>query len=103
MIPLRTHHSSIAPMDTTGCKTITEKQGHNYLNCKTQYVGQTSRAHKNRFGEDYRRIKKPKKLRLSYISILGHTPGDVSVQPVEKFIYYDTSSSRFKTISRHET
>ena len=33
----------------------------------------------------------------------GHSPGDVSIQPVEKILYDDTSSSRFKIIKRHET
>ena len=33
----------------------------------------------------------------------GHSPGDVTIEPVEKIIYDDTHSSRFKTIKRHET
>ena len=33
----------------------------------------------------------------------GHSPGDVSIQPVEKIKYDDTSSSRFKITKRHET
>ena len=67
-----------------------------------QYVGQTSRALKNRFG----RIKKPNKIDtylFQHFRRTGYSPCDVSIQPVEKIIYDDTSSSRFKIIKRHET
>ena len=46
-----------------------------------QYVGQTSRALKIRFGEHYRRIKKPKKIILSYIIL------DVHVILLATFLY----------------
>ena len=46
------------------------------------------------------------KLILTYFSILDVQvifAGDVSIQPVEKIICDDTSSSHFKIIKRHET
>ena len=33
----------------------------------------------------------------------GHSPKDISVQPVKKVTYQEISSSRFKIIKRHET
>lgn len=69
-----------------------------------QYVGQTSRALKKRFGEHYRRIKKPKKIDTflyQHFKRTGHSPADISIQPVEKIIYATNSSSRFKNIQRH--
>ena len=63
------------------------------------YVGQTSHALKKRFGEHYRRIKKPKKIDTflyQHLRRKGHSSGDVSVQPVENLKYDDTSSSRLK-------
>ena len=52
-----------------------------------QYVGQTGRALKKRFGEHYRRMNKPKKLTIVCIGTLnvkGHSPANILVQPVEK-------------------
>ena len=71
-----------------------------------QYVGQTCRKLKNRFGEHYRKIKKPKKIDTflyQHVKRTGHSPGNVLVQPLEKLIYDENSSVRFNTIKRFET
>ena len=71
-----------------------------------QYVGQTCRALQKRFGEHYRRMKKPKPIDTflyQHFKRTGHSPSDVLVQPVEKLTYDQNSSSRFKIIKRHET
>ena len=55
-----------------------------------QYVGQTCRALQKRFGEHYRRMKKPKPIDTflyQHFKLTGHSPNDVLVQPVEKIIY----------------
>ena len=52
-----------------------------------QYVGQTCRKLKNRFGEHYRKIKKPKKIDTflyQHFKRTGHSHDNVLVQPVEK-------------------
>ena len=52
-----------------------------------QYVGQTCRKLKNRFGEHYHKIKKPKKIDTflyQHFKRTGHSPDNVLVQPVEK-------------------
>ena len=70
------------------------------------YVGQTCHKLKNRFGEHYRKIKKPKKIDTflyQHFKRTGHSPENVSVQPVEKLIYDENSSVRFNTIKRLET
>ena len=61
---------------------------------------------KKRFGEHYRRMKKPKPIDTflyQHFKRTGHSPNDVLVQPVEKLSYDKNSSSRFKIIKRHET
>ena len=71
-----------------------------------QYVGQTCRKLKNRFGEHYRKIKKPKKIDTflyQHFKRTGHSSDNVLVQPVEKLIYDENSSVRFNTIKRLET
>ena len=71
-----------------------------------QYVGQTCRALQKRFGEHYRRMKKPKPIDTflyQHLKRTGHSPNDVLVQPVEKLTYDKNSSSRFKIIKRCET
>ena len=71
-----------------------------------QYVGQTCRALQKRFGEHYRRMKKPKPIDTflyQHFKRTGHSPNDVLVQPVEKLTYDKNSSSRFKIIKRQET
>ena len=71
-----------------------------------QYVGQTCRKLRNRFGEHYRKIKKPKKIDTflyQHFKRTGHSPDNVLVQPVEKLIYDENSSVRFNTIKRLET
>ena len=71
-----------------------------------QYVGQTCRALQKRFGEHYRRMKKPKLIDTflyQHFKLTGHSPNDVLVQPVEKLTCDKNSSSRFKIIKRHET
>ena len=55
-----------------------------------QYVGQTCRALQKRFGEHYRRMKKPKPIDTflyQHFKRTGHLPNDVLVQPVEKLTY----------------
>ena len=50
-----------------------------------QYVGQTGRALRKRFGEHYRRMNKPKKMIIFRIGTLnGNIPANNLVQPVEK-------------------
>ena len=64
-----------------------------------QYVGQTCCALQKRFGEHYRRIKKPKPIDTflyQHFKLTGHSPNDVLVQPVEKLTYDKNSSSRIK-------
>ena len=71
-----------------------------------QIVGQTCRALQKRFGEHYRRMKKPEPIDTflyQHFKRTGHSPNDVLVQPVEKLTYDKNSSSRFKIIKRHET
>ena len=71
-----------------------------------QYVGQTYRKLKNRFGEHYRKIKKPKNIDTflyQHFKRTGQSPDNVLVQPVEKLIYDENSSVRFNTIKRFET
>ena len=71
-----------------------------------QNFGQTSHALKIRFGEHYRRIKKPKRFDnflYRHFKRTGHSPSKVSVQPVEIIIYDVNSTPRFKIIKRHET
>ena len=71
-----------------------------------QYFGQTCRALQKRFGEHYRRMKKPKPIDTflyQHFKRTGHSPNDGLVQPVEKLTYDKNSSSRFKIIKRHKT
>ena len=71
-----------------------------------QYVGQTCRTLQKRFGEHYRRIRKPKNndtFLYQHFKRTGHSPNDVKVQPVEKISYDENSSVRFKNIKRFET
>ena len=71
-----------------------------------QFVGQTCRKLKNRFGEHYRKIKKPKKIDsflYQHFKRTGHPPDNVLVQQVEKLIYDENSSVRFNIIKRLET
>ena len=71
-----------------------------------QYVGQTCRALQKRFGEHYRRMKKPKPIDTflnRHFKLTGYSPKYVLVQPVEKLTIDKNSSSRFKIIKRHET
>ena len=66
-----------------------------------QYVGQTCRVLQKRFGEHYRRMKKPKAIDsflYQHFKLTGLSPNDVLVQPVEKLTYDKNSSSRFKII-----
>ena len=60
---------------------------------------------KNRFGEHYRKIKKPKNIDTflyQHFKRTGHSPDNVLVQPVEKLIYDENSSMRLNTIKRFE-
>ena len=71
-----------------------------------QYVGQTSRALKIRFGEHYRRMKTPKifdNFLYRHFKRTGHLPTKVSVQPVEIITCDENSTPRFKIIERHES
>ena len=61
---------------------------------------------KNRFGEHYRKIKKPKRIDTflcQHYKRTSHSPDNVLVQSVEKLIYDEHSSVRFITIKRLET
>ena len=69
-----------------------------------QYVERTGRALQKRFGEHYRRMKKPKLIDTflcQHFKLTGHSPNDVLVQPVEKLTDDKNSSSRFKIIKRY--
>ena len=58
-----------------------------------------------KFGEHYRRMKKPKPIDTflyQHFKRTGHSPNDVLVQQVEKLTYDKNSSSRLKIIKRHE-
>ena len=72
-----------------------------------QYVGQTCRTLLKRFGEHYRRIRKPKNndtFTYQHFKRTGHSPNiNVIVQPGEKISYDESSSVRFKNIKRFET
>ena len=71
-----------------------------------QYVGQTCRTLQKRFGEHYRRIRKPKNndtFLYQHIKRTGHSLDNVIVQPVEKISYDENYSVRFKNIKRFET
>ena len=71
-----------------------------------QYVGQTGRALKKRFGEHYPRMNKPKKM---IIFCIGTLNGKVTPLLIflfsqwKKITYASNSTSRFKIIKRHET
>ena len=59
-------------------------------NCNIQYIGQICRALQKRFGEYYRRMKKPKPIDTflyQHFKLTDHSPNDVLVQPVEKLTY----------------
>ena len=74
----------------------------NTNNCRLQYVGQTCRTLQKRFGEHYRRIRKPKNndtFLYQHFKRTGHSPNDVKVQPVEKISYDENSSVRLKTLN----
>ena len=74
--------------------------------CNMQYVGQTGRILQKRFGENYRRMKKPKLIDTflyQHFKRTSHSPNDVLVQPMEKLTFDKNSSSRFKIIKRHGT
>ena len=66
-----------------------------------QYVGQTGRALKKRFGEHYRRMNKPKNDNFLYrhFKRKGHTIANI----IEKITHDANSTSRSKIIKRHET
>ena len=67
-----------------------------------QYVGQTSCKLKTRYGEHYRKIKKPKKIDTflyQHFKRTVHSPCNVLVQPAEKLSY----TVRFNTIKMFET
>ena len=71
-----------------------------------QYVGQTCRKLKTRFGEHYRKILKAKKIDTflyQHFKRTGHSPDNVSVQISEKLSYDHNSSARFNNIKRFET
>ena len=71
-----------------------------------QYVGQTCRKLKTRFGEHYHKTKKPKIIYTflyQHFKRTGHSPSNVLVQPVEELSYNENSTVRFNTIKRFET
>ena len=69
-------------------------------------LGQTCRTLLKRFGEHYRRIRKPKNndtFLYQHFKRTGLSPKNVIVQPVEKISYDENSSVRLKNIKRFET
>ena len=74
-------------------------------NCNMQYVGKTCRALQKRFGEHYRRMKKPKPIDTflyQHFKFTGHSPNDVLVQPVEK-LYSTCSPSIYRFWNKSQT
>ena len=70
-----------------------------------QYVGQTCRFLKTRFSEPYRRTKKPRKIDYflyRHFKQTNYSTSSISIQPVEKIIYGDNSTKRYRNILRHE-
>ena len=66
-----------------------------------QYVGQTGRMLKTRFGEHYRRNSKPKKFDTflsQHFNRTGHSSKNVLVQLVVKLSYDKNSSVNFNNI-----
>ena len=77
----------------------------NTTNCKMQYVRQTGRALRKRFGEHYRRVKKPKQIDTflyQHLKLTCHSPNDDLVQPVTN-LWWKYSSSRFRIIKSHQS
>ena len=71
-----------------------------------QYVGQICRTLHKRFGEHYRRIRKPKNndtFLYQHFKRTSHSLNNVIVQPVEKIPYEENSSVRLKNIKRFKT
>ena len=71
-----------------------------------QYVGQTGRMLKTRFGEHYRRITKPKTIDTFLhhdFKRTGHSPKYVLAQPVEKLSYDKNYYVNFNNIKWFET
>ena len=71
-----------------------------------QYVGQTCCKLKTKFGEHYRKIKKPKKIDTflyQHFKRTGYSHNNVLVQPVEKLTNDENSTVRCYTIKRFET
>ena len=63
-----------------------------------QYVEQTCRKMKTRFGEHYHKIKKPKKIDTflyRHFKRTGHSPNNVLMQPVEKLSNDENSIVRY--------
>ena len=70
-----------------------------------QYVGQTCRFLKTRFSEHCRQTKKPRKIDnflYRHFKQTNHSTSSISIQPVEKIIYGDNSTKRYRNILRHE-
>ena len=70
-----------------------------------QYVGQTCRFLKTRFSEHYRRTKKPHKIDnflYRHFKQTNHSTSSIYIQPVEKIIYDDNSTKRYRNILMHE-
>ena len=70
-----------------------------------QYVCQTCRFLKTRFSEHYRRTKKPREIDnflYRHFKQTNHSTSSISIQPVEKIIYGDNSTKRYRNILRHE-
>ena len=69
-----------------------------------QCVGQICRKLQTRFGEQYCKIKKPKRIDTflnQHFKCNGHSPNNILVQPVDKLSYDKNSTVRF--IKRFET
>ena len=60
---------------------------------------------KTGFSEHYRRTKKPRKIDnflYRHFKQTNHSTSSISIQPVEKIIYGDNSTKRYRNILRHE-
>ena len=60
---------------------------------------------KTRFSEHYQRTKKPRKIDnflYRHFKQTNHSTSSISIQPVEKIIYGDNSTKRYRNILRHE-
>ena len=79
-----------------------------------QYIGQTcsllkvskyATQYKHLFSEQYRRMKKPgeiDRIHYRYFKQNIYYYSLISIQPVQRILYYDNSTKTYRNILRHE-